>query len=68
MAVNSEATIDTLRHQLTLIDVTMADTDYHPESSAIHCAAEKHASYDAEIISCEEACFSAARWMAEDPG
>jgi len=41
----------------TLIDVTMAahnaqhaDPDYHPGSSAIHRAAQKHASYDAEFI------------------
>jgi hypothetical protein len=40
----------------TLIDVTMAahnaqhaDPDYHPGSSAIHRAAQKHASYDAEF-------------------
>jgi len=45
---------------ITLIDVTMAahnalhaDPDYHPGSSAIHRAAEKHASYDAEFITAD---------------
>ena len=44
----------------TLIDVTMAahnaqhaDPDYQPGSSAIHRAAEKHASYDAEFITAD---------------
>ena len=45
---------------VTLIDVTMAahrtlhaDPDYHPGSSAIHRATEKHASYDAEFITAD---------------